>query len=611
MADAVKPVKSRSMRSMMWDAWRTVALTWSVSRGLVVVKVFSALVTGLLPLLQAYLAGRLIDALVHVVQGGGDTRLVYLYILFGAASLLMERFIWSFGSYFSRLFDMTLEREFERRVFERVLLLDQSYYEDPEFTALFTKVRENLHALQSFVDRLTSLFSAGISAIGSTVILASFNPWLFLVTGAVVLPLSYVELKENLALSKYWDETADRWRFWGYFRWNIFGNLSTLKELKLYRAEDTFIRRFNKTAADLYEGRLNITRHAEIGRGIISALGTTVDAGIQIWLVGRVLATQGAFGVGDFQFYRGVIQNFATSLTSVAFNVQQLQDSFLYIDDYFRLMSFESRITVDGPGITLPPNRVPKIEFRNVSFKYPKSRKYVLKDVSFVVEPGERLAIVGENGAGKTTLLKLILRLYDPTDGEILIDDQPLRMLDLGSWYEHLGYLFQDFTVLKPFSVRENVALGCGTKTLDDARLERSLKQADAHSLVCGLPNGLEQILDASYKGGQDISGGQWQRLALARSFYREPSLLVLDEPTSAIDAEAEYKIFEELFRAHEGRSMLIVSHRFSTIRRATRILVLEAGKAIEAGTHHELMRLKGRYRELFELQAEGYRAEG
>lgn len=610
MAESAPVVTKRGIRSLAYDAWRTVALTWSVSRSLVIMKVTSAIITGLLPLLQAYLAGRLIGALVDAVQGTGELRLVYLFIFLGGAALFFDRLVWSLSSYYSRLYDMTFDRVLERRVFERALVLDQSYYEDPEFTALFTKVRENLQSLQSFVDRLASLFSAAITTVGSTVILASFNPWLFLVTGAVVLPLSYIEVKENIAYSKFWDRTADRWRFLGHLRWSLFGNLATLKELKLYRAESEFIRRYDETRESLLNGRLAIMREAELGRAVVTGLGVIVDAGIQIWLIGRVVASAGAFGIGDFQFYRGIIQNFATSLTSVAFNIHQLQDSFLYIDDYFKLMAFEPRIRVEGPGIILPAGRVPKIEFRNVSFHYPKSRKAVLKDVSFVVEPGERLAIVGENGAGKTTLLKLLLRLYDPTKGVILIDDQPLPTIELGSWYDQLGYLFQDFTRLGPFTVRENVTLGRSAASTDEARFERSLRQADAYELVRDLPNGSDQLLDASFKEGTDISGGQWQRLALARSFYRDPSVLVLDEPTSAIDAEAEHTIFEELFRAHEGRSMLIVSHRFSTVRRANQILVLEKGKVVETGTHAALMRHKGRYRELFELQAAGYRTD-
>lgn len=597
------------MRTTVHDAWRMVGLTWSINPGLPVIRLITSVINGLLPLLQAYLAGRLIDALVGIVGGTTDIRQAYLFIVLSALAVLFDQLLSSFGNYYDQLTSAHFDRELECRLNAQILRLDQSYYEEGEFTALVVKVRENLYSLRNFVDRLSGLGQAIIGILGSAVILVSFSPILLLVVGAVVVPLTHVEFTANAARSKFWDRATERWQFLGFLRWRLFGNVGSLKELKLYQAESHFLRRFTETTKSLDDEQLAIGRRTELGRLGVRVIGIVVDAGIQLWLAARVLLSRGAFGVGDFQFYRGVIQTLGTGVSSVAFNMQQLQDSFLYIHDYFKLMDFEPRLVLPDPGVRLPAATIPRIEFQNVSFRYPSSRQTVLRDISFVLEPGERLAIVGVNGAGKTTLLKLLLRLYDPTRGTILVGDTPLPDLNLPSWYDQLGFLFQDFTQYGPLTVAENVALGRLERREDTRRLNRALKQADAATFVSDLPKGLDQVLEASYKEGTELSGGQWQRLALARSFFREPNVLVLDEPTSAIDAAAEHAIFNHLFKAHEGKSMIIVSHRFSTVRRAHRILVLEHGRMVEYGTHAELMRRRGKYRQLFELQAEGYRS--
>jgi ATP-binding cassette subfamily B protein len=282
----------------------------------------------------------------------------------------------------------------------------------------------------------------------------------------------------------------------------------------------------------------------------------------------------------------------------------------MYIGDYFTLMSFEPRLVLPKRGYKLDPDSIPAIRFDQVSFKYPKAKRAVLHDVSFAMGPGEHVAIVGENGAGKSTLIKLLMRLYDPTSGTVCVDDRMLPDVQLDSWYAQLGFLFQDFSQFAPLSLRENVTLGAQSEPASAKRLERALHLADAQKFVKQLPGGVEQTLDPSYKGGTELSGGQWQRVALARSFYHSPNVLILDEPTSAIDAAAEYAIFNRLFKAQEGKSMIIISHRFSTVRRADRIIVLDQGRIVEQGTHQELMKLGGKYQQLFTLQAEGYRAD-
>lgn len=597
-------------RELIRHVGQTIALTWSVSPGVMFYRIGTAVLQGILPLADAYIAGQVINALVHLVDGSGTVQTVFGYLFIGTALLLFQRSLWEFGSYAEDKFDLYFDQELDRRLFSQILRLDQSYYEDGEFTTLLNKVRENLYALSGLVTRLTSLLSATISLVTSAAVLVVFNPFLLVIVGVVVIPLTLVELRQNKQMSQFWDTASDRWRLVGYFRWTMFNSFPMLKELKLYRADRRFLDRLLDARWKLDWERLTIRRRRQIGTFLVTLLGVATDLGIQIWLVLKVAATRGAFGVGDFQFYRGVIQNFGSSVNSIASEVSRLQESLMYIGDYYTLMSFEPRLKLPSRGHRLSASSIPAIGFDHVTFRYPKAKRAVLHDVSFSIEPGEHVAIVGENGAGKSTLLKLLMRLYDPSSGAVLLDGRPLPDIALESWYAQLGFLFQDFSQFGPLTLRENVTLGVQSGPAAAKRLARSLYLADAHKFVAGLPQGVEQVLDPSYKGGTELSGGQWQRVALARSFYLAPNVLILDEPTSAIDAAAEYAIFNRLFKQQEGKSMVIISHRFSTVRRADRIVVLDQGKIVEQGTHQELMKLGGKYQQLFTLQAEGYTAE-
>jgi ATP-binding cassette subfamily B protein len=265
--------------------------------------------------------------------------------------------------------------------------------------------------------------------------------------------------------------------------------------------------------------------------------------------------------------------------------------------------------TPSKPNGDIKITSTPKIEFKNVSFSYPNSKVKALDDVSFTLEPGQSLAIVGENGAGKTTLIKLLIGAYEPSDGVILINDEPFERIERESYLKQLGALFQEYARYEFATLGENVWFGDVHKKYTSTGVKTALSDADLGNLAAKYEKGLDQILSKDFdnKYTTDLSGGQWQRLSIARAFYRSPNVLLLDEPTAAIDAQAEYRIFQNILARQKDKSTVIISHRFSTVRKAKNIIVLEKGHVIEAGTHDELIAKKGRYHELFNLQAEGY----
>jgi ATP-binding cassette subfamily B protein len=286
-----------------------------------------------------------------------------------------------------------------------------------------------------------------------------------------------------------------------------------------------------------------------------------------------------------------------------------MQESSLYVNDYFELLALKPRLPENPhPVAVAPAGPPPRIEFDNVTFHYPGSKHNVLSGVSFTLEPGAGLAVVGANGAGKTTLIKLLLRLYDPTTGRILVDGVDLREVDAASWYRRIGALFQDFNRYDSLSVRDNIALGRPEARATLEEVKAAAAEAGSDAFIEEYPQAYNQILNRSYQDGIEPSGGQWQRIALARAFYRNADILILDEPTSAIDAKGEFEIFEQIAASQRDKSTIIISHRFSTVRNADTIIVLEDGRITERGTHDELVKLRGRYHELFELQASGYR---
>jgi ATP-binding cassette subfamily B protein len=314
----------------------------------------------------------------------------------------------------------------------------------------------------------------------------------------------------------------------------------------------------------------------------------------------------GIFTLGDLTFLSGSFNRLRSKLQGFFTRFTKITESALYLQDYFEFLDLKYSDGETEDKLSLPEKIEKGFTFKNVGFRYPKTEAWVVRNINFDLKAGEKLAFVGENGAGKTTLIKLLLRFYEPTEGEILLDGIPVKRYDQKQYQKFFGVIFQDFVKFE-LSLRENIAIGEIEEIQNQARIEGAAEKSLAKEVVASLPKGYDQQLGKRFKQGKDLSGGQWQKIAIARAYMKDAEVLVLDEPTSALDARAETEAFDRFIKLTEGKTAVIISHRFSTVRIADRIMVLKNGSVLEIGTHEELMQNDKLYAELFNLQAQGY----
>jgi ATP-binding cassette subfamily B protein len=368
-------------------------------------------------------------------------------------------------------------------------------------------------------------------------------------------------------------------------------------------------------ASDIYVEDVSLARAKLIGGGLLGIIGTLGYYGAYVYVIWRTL--RGLYGIGEFTFLTVAIQQASSNLQQVFSTASGIADQALFLTDLIAFFAMEPAVPSNPNGLAAPARIRKGFEFRNVSFAYPGSSRAILRNFNFTLAPGERVALIGENGQGKTTVVKLITRLYDPTEGQILLDGVDLREYSLEDLHRQIGVIFQDFMRFE-MTARENIAIGlvdrrgthellqeeCVSQDEIDAAAHKSL----ADAVVRKLANGYDQMLGRRFDGGVELSGGEWQKIALARAYLRDAQLLILDEPTAALDAPSELEVFERFAELTQGKMALLISHRFSTVRMADRIVVLSGGQLIEEGNHQNLMARGGVYAGMFEMQAASYR---
>jgi ATP-binding cassette, subfamily B, bacterial len=495
------------------------------------------------------------------------------------------------------------------RVMDQASKLDLTTYEDPVFYDRLERARVQATDRLAMIQQMGRLLQQSVTTLAFTGVLLQSSPWLLLLMAAGVLPSFLGETHYAfLGYAKNFRQTPAK-RQMDYLR-QVAASREGAKELKLFGLSGFLTDRFRQISQRICEENVALSRRKLFWGGSLALVGTLGYYGSYAFVIWRAL--HGAYNIGIFTLLTTAIQQASSNLQQAFSTASGIADQALFLTDLIAF--FEMKPTLRSKPDALPPPRPIRagFEFRNVSFRYPGTDRYVLRDFNFIFAPGERIALIGENGEGKTTVVKLITRLYDVTEGQILLDGVDLRDYSIENLHHEIGVIFQDFMRYE-MTARENIVVGRvdGNGSQGSIRLdciEEAARKSQAAQVIRKLPERYEQMLGRRFEGGVDLSTGEWQRMALARAYLRDAQLLILDEPTAALDAKSELQVFERFAELTAGKMALLISHRFSTVRMADRIVVLEGGKLVEEGTHAQLIASGGRYATMFEMQAASYR---
>jgi ATP-binding cassette, subfamily B, bacterial len=599
-----------------WRGWRdrlsalrnvpaVLKFVWESGRKVVVFSLISRVIASLLPLALFWVSKLIIDTIYRILtthQTAGPRLWWLVGIEFGIAVTI--GFIGRIIDYLDTLLAGKYMHHISVRVMEHAAGLDLLAYEDPVFYDRLERARVQATDRLYMIQAIGRLIQQVVTTITLSVSIMLFSPWLLLLLVVGVIPAFVGETHfAFLGYAKNFGQTPIR-RQLDYLR-ILGGSKEAAKELKLFGLRDFLTGRFKKLSTQLYEEDIALARRKAAVGSVLSAIGTAGYYTAYIFAVWRTVT--GIFSFGTLTFLANAIRDASSNLQQTFSTLSTIADQALFMTDLIAFFEMQPKIASKPNALPAPRPIQRGFEFRNVSFRYPGGGRLVLNGLNFSLRPGERVALIGENGEGKTTIVKLMTRLYDPVEGQVLLDGVDLREYDLEGLYREIGVIFQDFMRYE-MTARENIAVGRIEQISNLTLLRQSAEKSLADQVVGKLASGYEQMLGRRFDGGVDLSGGEWQKVALARAYLRDAQVLILDEPTSALDARSEYEVFQRFAELTAGKMALFISHRFSTVRMADRIVVLENGRIAEEGDHDALTSLGGRYAEMFELQAASYR---
>ena len=580
-------------------------LVWKTSPRLTITSALLRLVRSAIPLGILFVGKLIIDQVVHLSQGAANVSHTYLWKLiaveFGLAILSdgLSRLTLLVDSLLSDLFSNYTSV----KIMEHAAILDLEQFEDSEFYDKLERARQQTVGrtilLSQVLSQVQDLITMGFLAAGLIV----FNPWLLLLLLIAVIPAFIAESYFNdkdYTLSR--SQTPER-RELDYIRF-IGASDETAKEVKIFDLSAFLIDRFRHLSNKFFNANKPLIIKRSLWGTVFAILGSLGYYGAYIFIISKTIT--GNLSIGDLTFLAGSFRQLRSLLEGILSRFTAVSQGALYLKDFFDFFNIQPKIKLSVNGRRFPNPIVQGFTFKNVGFRYTNSERWANRNLNFTLHAGEKLALVGENGAGKTTLVKLLARLYDPTEGSIFLDGYDLREYDLAELRKQVGVIFQDY-IRYQMTVSQNIAIGNIQERENMELIVDAAKQSLADILVEKLPGKYDQALGKRFNQGVELSGGEWQKIALARAYMKDAQLLILDEPTSALDARAEYEVFQRFSELTKGKTAVLISHRFSTVRMADRILVLEKGELLEEGSHEELLKKNGRYSELFNLQAIGY----
>ena len=593
-----------------------IAMVWETSPQLTLASLLLRLVRAVLPVVTLFVGKLIIDEVVLLVQlpekpatlsewvDSGRLNWIGLLVAIEFGLAVLADVLGRVVSLVDSLLAERVSNASSVRLMEHAATLDLEDFEDAEFQDQLERARRQTSGRMTLMGQL---FNQGqdivtVAAFGAGLVI--YAPWLIVLLIVALLPAFLGEAHFNAqSYSLAYVRTPER-RELDYLR-HTAASVVTAKEVKIFGLNGFLIERYRRLAADMFAANRKLALRRAGWGGLFTAIGTAGYYFAYAYIVWRTLA--GDFSIGDLTFLAGSFRRLRTLLEGLLSGFSTTAGQALYLDDLFSFFEIEPEILSPENALPFPSPIRQGFVFEDVGFIYPGADRWAVRHLTFTLRAGEVLALVGENGAGKTTLVKLLARLYDPDEGRILLDGRDLRDYDLDDLRGHMGVIFQDF-VRYNFIAADNIAVGKIEAREDRARIEEAARRSLADAVIARLPEGYDQMIGKSFRNGVELSGGEWQKIAIARAYMRDADVLILDEPTAALDARSEFEVFQRFKELSRGKTAVLISHRFSSVRMADRILVLADGRVEAAGTHEELIAQPGRYAELFELQAAGYR---
>jgi ATP-binding cassette subfamily B protein len=580
-------------------------MVWASGPRVVAASLLFRVIASLIPIAMLSVSRLIIDDVVASTAGRHALPhifwwLVALEFAFAALGSILGRIV----GFFDGLFADRFTRYVSVRVMDHASGLDLAAFEEPAFYDKLERARVQATDRVAMIREAGSMLQQLITAVTLAASILLFAPWLLLVLIVCLVPAFLGESHfAFLGYSLNFRQTPVR-RQMDYLR--VLGaSKESAKELKLFGLRSFFVKRYSDLSDQIYgQNKTLARRRLEVG-ALLSVLSAAGYYGSYAYVIYRTVT--GHQSVGTMTFLAGAIAGASVNIQNIFSASSSIADQALFLTDLLAFFGLRTKIRSGPDALPAPRPIRDGFEFRNVTFAYPGAPRILLDRLNFRLEPGERVALIGENGQGKTTIVKLITRLYDPTGGRILLDGVDLRDYSIEDLYREIGVIFQDF-MRYDISAAENIGIGCLDEQFNLHKLQDAARKSLADGVIDRLPGGYQQMLGRRFEGGVDLSGGEWQKIALARAFLRDAQLLILDEPTASLDARSEHEVFQRFADLTDGKMALLISPRFSTVRTADRIIVLENGRIAEEGSHSRLMAMGGRYSGMFELQASNYR---